>query len=43
LILLTGILAMIIGRRELVNEFNINNFEINSLASLLMPVEDESE
>jgi len=43
LILLTGILAMIIGRRELVNEFNINNFEIKSLASLLISVEDESE
>ena len=43
LILLTGILAMIIGRRELFNEFNIHNFEIKSLGSLLIPVEDEPE
>ena len=43
LILITGILAMAIGRRELLKEFSINNFEIKSLGSLLISVEDEPE
>ena len=34
---------MAIGRRELLKEFSINNFEIKSLGSLLISVEDEPE
>ena len=43
LIFATGLLAMIIGRKDLVNEFKINNFEIKSLGSLLISGEDEPE
>ena len=43
LIFATGLLSMIIGRKDLVNEFKINNFEIKSLGSLLISGEDEPE
>ena len=43
LIFVTGLLSMIIGRKDLVNEFKINNFEIKSLGSLLISGEDEPE
>ena len=43
LILVTGLIAMIAGRKDLFNEFKFNNFEIKNLGSLLIPVEDEPE
>ena len=36
LILVTGLIAMIAGRKDLFNEFKFNNFEIKNLGSLLI-------
>ena len=43
LILVTGLVAMVAGRKDLLNEFKFNNFEIKNLGSLLISVEDEPE
>jgi len=43
LIFATGLISMIIGRKDLVNEFKINNFEIKSLGSLLISGKEDPE